>query len=335
MATLTSLPNELLILIFSNVADDIRAGNITTTVGSVSKSFRRLIQSCGIDVLYTSLRGVQNMRNFLNLIRDRDFVVRKVYSLLLVVDCNESSDEDASRDIPLIETILSTINASRLHTLFIHVPPRSGTPILQFPVPLPSLNELRLSGLVANSPAGHAPYTPNVKRFQLLRLPELREVLEHRRLPRLVHDVAPNLTQLKFTIRKSQSTHLLDVLLFMTAMMSRIRDSENCTANTHPHLFPASLKQIVLTATSSSSTDRLVSALPLFRGVRKVSEQEAEVCRAHGGIPPLVVELLDEGDHDRVSGRYEEAWSEAEYVEGFAGSWMRLNVEEGSRLETA
>ncbi|TCD61694.1 hypothetical protein EIP91_008045 [Steccherinum ochraceum] len=202
MATLSSLPVELLVTIFSDVAADFNTGHILTTVGRVCKLFHDVVQSSGIDVFRTSLRGIRNMQNFIRALRLRDMAQRRVHSLLVVVDWN--SDEllgNAASDtftLDVLQTILSTIDPSRLHTLFVYFPSSKGddTPTLQTPVSLPALTNLHLSGLIA-IPSSPATTFPHLKHVQLLRLASLTPDLQN--VPLLVRNLAPNATHVKLS----------------------------------------------------------------------------------------------------------------------------------------
>ncbi|TCD64454.1 hypothetical protein EIP91_004058 [Steccherinum ochraceum] len=329
MATISSLPNELLIAIFTYFAADIGAGRVTTTLSLVCKFFHGLIQSHGIDVLYTLLRGMGSMHKFLRFLRNRDVAQRRVYSLLLVVARNVDNNPVSNVAVlSIIQSILSTIDPSSLHTLFIRVslPSNDETPVLQFSVPLPSLTDLHLSGLVAISHSAHAPHTPNLTRLQLSRLYELPK--EHGDdFPRLIHNLAPNLTRLKLTIRTSQLTELRPVTEFLLAVKSYLADPE---ARRDParirraaHAFPNSLEQIVACLVYDRNQ---ALAAPYLSRLKKASDAIAEASLLRGEIEALVVVLPQDGQQDYVPPRSEVDRGEVVYLEGFVRSWMALNV---------
>ncbi|TCD66152.1 hypothetical protein EIP91_001706 [Steccherinum ochraceum] len=211
-----------------------------------------------------------------------------------------------------MEAILSTINASHLRSLFIHVPFQNETPILQFPVPLPSLTELRLSRLLAISlvPAGHPPHTSNVKHLYLLRVGQLPEDNKDHRFPRLIHDLAPNVVHLMLSMpsgRRSFQPYFSDINDFMAGPKSHPQEPNDPTAvhatpGRPARSFPASLVQIVCSIIDDNSSRDPEPALPDY------IPQD----RIHGYVPRR-------DEEDRV---------EAEYVEGFARSWMSFNLDE-------
>ncbi|TCD61686.1 hypothetical protein EIP91_008037 [Steccherinum ochraceum] len=312
MAKLPSLPNELLIAIFSYVAANVRAGHITATVGRVSKSFRQLIQSSGIDVLYTSLHGIDRMRTFLN--------------LLAMATKREDDLPGLPLTLSVMEAILSTINTSRLHTLFIHVPICADEiPILHFAVPLHSLTDLRLSGLIAISPPGHPSYTPNVKHVELLHLRRLPD--QHTILPRLIHNLAPTLTHLKVAIHTFPLDIFTDLLLFRDAVTVQRLGAEYLAfprdLQDRPHAFPESLREVVVCIQR-----RPEYPTGLVYLLKKISDDLGETMREHGEAPAMVVNLPEEGEPDYISEEGEEDQGEALHLDCFVRSWMGLNVGE-------
>ena len=93
------LPTELLTHIFTYAAANLDTEHITKTIGLASKSFRNIIKASGIDVLYVSIQGTNNINAFFKLLQGREMVQKRVRSLLVVVD--EYEDHGAFHD-PLI-----------------------------------------------------------------------------------------------------------------------------------------------------------------------------------------------------------------------------------------
>ncbi|TCD66159.1 hypothetical protein EIP91_001713 [Steccherinum ochraceum] len=336
MATLSSLPNELLIAIFSYVAADVRHGHITTTLSPVCSSFNRLIQSSGLDVMYTHLRGINETQMFLSLVQSRPMARKAVYSLLLVVVCNE--DDDTASNAPTlaaIEAILSTIDTSHLHTLFLYAPFRNGDeaklqilgdeffdvhPPLQLPVPLPALANLHLSGLIAVSPAGQPPYAPNLEQLQLLRLYGLPE--PHDNLPRLLHNLAPNVTQFKLTIRSLHAAYFDQLLDFCETVSAGFLNPDAVLAENLTHGFPTSLKQIVGCLSYDRGNYAAASTLPLLK---RFSDDAARDLHKIGKTAPLTITLPLNGQPDYIPRRGEDDQRE---VYRFILTWMSLNIGE-------
>ncbi|TCD61691.1 hypothetical protein EIP91_008042 [Steccherinum ochraceum] len=316
MATLSSLPNELLISIFSYVAADVRQGHITATLSPVCSSFHRLIQSSGLDVMYTYLRGTDKTQKFLDLVRKRDMGLRRVDSLLLVVAGNEDNDTASyALSLSLIEAILSTINTSHLHTLFIHVFPRSNDVlVLRLPVALPALADLHLSGLIAISPNEGPLCTPNLERVQLLCLHGLPS--EHRNLPRLIHNLAPNITRLNLSVRSAYNLDLpKDMLVFRRSVMSH--------GQSFPHRFPPSLRQIVASFTCEPRDTRAQSYLTMLAAsCTRLNKTSLEP----GQMPALVVVQPRKGHPEYVPRRGEEDQGDVAYVDNFVRTWKNVSV---------
>ncbi|TCD64460.1 hypothetical protein EIP91_004064 [Steccherinum ochraceum] len=310
MATILSLPNELLIDIFSYVASDVRKSHVTATLSPVCKIFHRVIQSSGIDVMYTPLRGIDRMQRFLDLVQDRELSQKRVYSLLLVVAGIE--DEDTTEDtlaLSMFETILSTIDASRLHTLFIYVPfAKDETPVLQLSVPLHALTDLHLSGLLAVSPAGHPPHTPNLERVQLLRLYRLPP--EAKDFPRFIHNLAPRLTQLKLSMLSPPESLMHRISQFDDSVTRNVLHAKALY-----HKFPTSLRQIV-----ASFTYQRGDAITLMHLIFRAREE----------APAVEVTTSREGQLDHIPGSDEEDGVEAARIDGFALEWKSVSSGEES-----
>ncbi|TCD61687.1 hypothetical protein EIP91_008038 [Steccherinum ochraceum] len=319
MATISSLPNELLIAIFSYVAPDARAGQITTTVGRVSKLFHNLVQSSGLDVLYASVRGFKRMQKFLTLIKSRNMAQKRVESLLLVVARNDDVDRICGATaLSILEAVLSNIDASRLHTLFIHIFTCYGVPSLHLRVPLPSLTDLHLSGLVAVPPEGHPSPSPNIKHLQLLRLHELFE--EEDAFPRYIHNIAPNILHLKLSVRTLQYRYFESLY----DLIPLVYCDSDALANQGRTAFPDSLKQIVACLTYDCNNPiRVPEYPPIFTVLaEKLGLDFRERCEP----APLVVVLPEEGQQDYIPERKEADQGEAEFVGTFVRTWMDMNL---------
>ncbi|TCD66153.1 hypothetical protein EIP91_001707 [Steccherinum ochraceum] len=248
MATLSSLPNELLLSIFAYAAADVSTGTITTTLGRVCWSFYRLIQSSGIDVMHVSLRGFNSMIAFFRLLESRDISRSRVFSLLIVMSRNSTVDTDLEiHAVICIQAILSNIDPSYLETLFIYLPlanlSTSEATTLQLPVPLPALTDLYLSGLVAISPAGLPPYAPSLQRVQLLRILALPDA--HSDIAGLLHNLAPNILQFKLSIRLPTSAAGMDSLVthFLQYILANYPKPED---RRHSSTLPGSLAQVAV-----------------------------------------------------------------------------------------
>ncbi|TCD61690.1 hypothetical protein EIP91_008041 [Steccherinum ochraceum] len=334
LAKLSSLPNELLISIFSYVAADVRQGHITATLSPVCSSFHRLIQSSGLDVMYTFLRGINETRMFLSLVQSRPMAQRRVYSLLLVVERNGHKDTASNAPaLSAMEAILSTIDTSHLHTLFLYAPFRNGEeaelqilgderfdvqPPFQLPVPLPALADLHLSGLIAVSPAGNPPYAPNVQRLQLLRLYGLPEPYDD--LPPLLYNLAPNVTRLKLSIRSLHAAYFDQLLDFCETTSTGFRTPDKVLAENMSHGFPTSLKQIVGCLTYDRGNVVAASTLPLLK---RFADDAARDLHKIGEIAPLVVTLPLKGRPDYIPMRGKDDHRE---VYRFIFAWMSLNI---------
>ncbi|TCD66154.1 hypothetical protein EIP91_001708 [Steccherinum ochraceum] len=211
MATLSALPTELLLLILSDVAVDAGAGHITTTVGRVCKSLRHLVESSGLDVMYTSLLGTRAMKLFLEFLGHKKIAQTRVLSLLVVVD--REHDNGSS----------------------------GPTTCLELPV-LPALIDLHLSGLIVTSPNR----TPNLKRLQLLRILDLPPEDDDGLLPVL----APALTHFKLAFRVPSAAVLVKIFKtfrpYLDMTIARILHPNIALDIAAKHGFPISLRRVVL-----------------------------------------------------------------------------------------
>ncbi|TCD66141.1 hypothetical protein EIP91_001695 [Steccherinum ochraceum] len=317
MATLTSLPDELLAAIFSDVAADVSAGHITTTVGPVCKLFHNLIQSSGIDVHYVFLLGVDSMRAFLAVILSRKMAQRRVHSLLIVADHDHRhSRENPTSDASLVRTlqaIIVNINPSLLHTLFMYSFSNNQDEnlTLHIPISLPALTTLCLSGFVVTS---SSPLS-SLQSIQLLRLASLDE--EYRNVPRLVVTLAPHATRLKLTFRTcagavaTQPVGYLNEFLRATLLRKTGRTIPQFKNFPQSHAFPDSLTQIVLHCPNPELEDA-------HWGLMFTRSLQVVLMRAWRLLAePLV--LLSFTD--------EESEGEKQHVEELVEEWMQMNCD--------
>ncbi|TCD66162.1 hypothetical protein EIP91_001716 [Steccherinum ochraceum] len=328
MPTLSSLPNELLLIIFSDAATNTNAGHITTTVGRACKTFHRLIRSSGIDVMYTSLRGMDHMKAFLDVIQDREIAQKRVHSLLVVVDRDRDTEDSPSDALSVLQSIISNISPSHLRTLFIHFPvrPEDATPCLQFSTVMPVLTDLHLSGIFASSSDGLPSRIPNLRHLQLLRIPELSP--EHHDLACYLHAVAPHLTHFKLVSRLpavdvmsqvSQDICNFQMSVFFRRTYARLGLDGDLEASTHA--FPSSLEHIVVRFDSAPGDMKLVErrmAILLLGSLRDT----AEAVKRDSALTLLPSENVLEYGSDGVGedGRG--------YAAEFVRDWMRVNVGE-------
>ncbi|TCD64450.1 hypothetical protein EIP91_004054 [Steccherinum ochraceum] len=327
MATLSSLPNELLIYIFTLVAVDVHAGHVTTTLSPVSKHFNNLIQSSGVDVIYTPLRSFDKMRRFLGYIEGKDTSQKMVHSLLLVVAGNEHDDTAGPTPaLPVIQALLSTIDAdaSRLHTLFIHIPFCNGeAPILQLPTSLPALTSLHLSGLIATSPPAGQLYTPALTHLQLLRLH--KQSIQYAKFSTLIHNLAPHATHLKLTLFAPQHALLQQLLRFHDTRIriDTIEDPEYTPTSVSTNPFPSSLKQI--TGSFTCDTADRMSDTHYFSLLWQLCDETLVTLRRLGQKPPLVLMSQLPGDLDHVPGEGGKNGEEEVFLDCFVRTWVAIS----------
>ncbi|TCD66155.1 hypothetical protein EIP91_001709 [Steccherinum ochraceum] len=301
MATLSSLPNELLIAILSEVAGDVSAGHITTTVSRVSKSFHHLIQSTGIDVHYAFLRGIGNMQKFLDVLQLRDMAQRRVHSLLVVVDRDQ--------DIPLENATSDEYTLSLLQTIL-----SNDTPMLHIPISLPALTTLHLSGLITIPPSPTNTFS-SLTDIQLLRLSSLPQ--KHQNIPQLLRTLAPNVRQVKLTFYAEARAMTGWLVLSFMDLLKAFRTRSGSLVKAYPtqtHAFPNSLARIVICYPTPDAEYQ-----PWFATVWRSFEAtvDATAHLSDGAVKPAVV-VLSASDLGR----------EGEERQKFVDDWMRLNVGE-------
>ncbi|TCD66163.1 hypothetical protein EIP91_001717 [Steccherinum ochraceum] len=310
MATLTSLPPELLLDIFSYNAADLSAGHIAITVGCVCKSFHHVVQS--IDLFYVPLRSIGGMQNFLGVLRRRADARKRVRSLLIAA-CSDSSKEDMTSGIDptaLVEEIISNINPSCLHTLFIYFPSSNhNVPTLHFPTSLPALTTLHLSGLIATVPSSIRDPFPHLKNVRLLRISELSE--DHRNIPQILHALAPDLTQLQLSLQGATSA-------FTSRLVTQVGDFLNANLNSRPlsllnHAFPDSLKQIVLDSNLPFRGEGFSPALPLLFATLRLMAAHQKIVQDQESVVLVPFPQVEGEDREKE-----------ELVE----EWTRVNVGE-------
>ncbi|TCD66139.1 hypothetical protein EIP91_001693, partial [Steccherinum ochraceum] len=283
---LLSLPDELLILVFSNVALDFNSGSITAGVGRVCKLFHHLVDSSGLDVMYTSLRGTRTMETFLGCLEHRVMTRRRVHSLLVVADRSQDDENTTSEALRLLQSIISSIDSSCLHTLFAHFPVGSSRPTtcLQLPV-LPALTDLHLSGLALTS--RHS--TPNLKRLQLLRILDVPS--EYQDISSFLYTTAPTLTHFKMSLCTSSTPFLLkftsDLGYYLCVTLIRVVERETFhRVNEDQHRFPASLESVAVRFDVPPADEALGY---LFTHFAHTSGQSLEVIKRYQEEAPLAV----------------------------------------------
>ncbi|TCD66160.1 hypothetical protein EIP91_001714 [Steccherinum ochraceum] len=323
MATLSSLPNELLILIFTLAAFDVRAGNITNTIGRTCKSFHNVVQASGIDVIFVSLRGIDNMQSFLGLLQARKMNQKKVSSLLVVAEPGLHNDAAHNAHVAnVLENILCTISPSHLQTLFVHFPIRSRYPSpLKFPL-LPALAEVHLFGLVITPAEGEPPHLPNLKRLQLHHSGELPQ--EFQSLPRFLWSIAPQLTHVLLAFRVPIGSLMMKIFNDLTTFLimlgpksirddyiqMQLEDYPNEPAPTNP--FPASLRHIVLSfhRWEESRRTSLILIDTLISGIATLQKNEE--------MSLAVLPVREDGEEKELE-EFREDWKRVS--EGLEASW--------------
>ncbi|TCD66146.1 hypothetical protein EIP91_001700 [Steccherinum ochraceum] len=318
MATFSSLPNELLLLIFSEAAADVSAGPIATTVGLVCKSFHSLVEFHGIDVLYTFLREINSIRTFLDILLAREVAQKQIHSLLMTIgQSHEGFDENfasCENVIHLMTEILSNIDPSHLHTLFIYLPScyhnGSESPMLNIPVPLPALTTLHLSNIIPAPPA-HPPCL--FLKLSHLSLSQL-SWSDREDIPHVSQVLAPRSTQLKLTFR-APTGHCIYTLALQLDAYLRMKNPQETkkVPNRIPlHVFPTHLAHITVGFYIPGSTlGRLATPLKTIKFLVTAAwgTRNSETNPVH--ILPTVLEE-EEGPQE----------------ERFVRDWMKLNVGE-------
>ncbi|TCD64452.1 hypothetical protein EIP91_004056 [Steccherinum ochraceum] len=245
MATISSLPNELLEHILQIAATDVSASNTPATVGRTCKTLHNIVQSSGIDVWHTSLRGINAMQSFLGLLESRELSHKKVYSLLVVVDHEQETGRarrQRARKYPLRHRLITSRNSLRLLPRPIPIPrPPESSPPTRARGPTPLRYDL-------TAPDDGQPCTaPHLQRLQLGHTHDLPKTFIDDELPAYLAAVAPQLTHVHLPIPPIVLKLFFDVNRFQFAVTPSLRAQANITGPPgSAHHFPPTLEQIVL-----------------------------------------------------------------------------------------
>ena len=167
MCLLHLLPLELVVQIFSLACTD--TGQTGCSLGLVCRAFWGICLSTGVDLQVVSLRKLQRVRIFLDVLRRREESVRKIQSLMLVERGRLDPEGDPTtpgerceflsgclaistcctdlREISqTVSQIMTTVSPDHLRILAVYLPfwCNAGDAPALLPVNLPHLDELIL-----------------------------------------------------------------------------------------------------------------------------------------------------------------------------------------------